>query len=349
MAAILPTAAGLHSLPSEVRPLQLPFASHLLTDALDHLFLANFARLQLIWEIHLLALTPALAITSTQLFHQLARPPSALAARFLLSYHASAPPIDLLSRILRHGACTLDVFQAVERLFSDRQTRGVVPSTTTLQVKELPKRLFRNLLEPNVSPPQLKSTLLPFLTYLFTKYQPCPSSHKGYPLCAALTEHPTSFPLVRYLLDKGADPSMKDGYAVLLAIDKGDLELVRLLVEGGWERGGGSSSLAGARTREEREGFDKGSRVGTKRKRVENDSPKRRRKADRVRITSKMRMSPSLLTPLYPPPPQLTIWSTDPSTLGSVRFSLGIAQTQEQGHHQLPLVQGRRARPQDAL
>lgn len=244
----------------------------------------------MIWDIHLLALSPALPLTSTQIFHQLARPPTALAARFLLGYHASAPTAELLPRVLRHGVCSLATFQAVERLWRERKARGAA-RLGALEVGELPKRLFRNVLEPGARPKRLRDELLPFLDYLFEHYRPCPSSHKGYPLCGSLTEHPTSFALTRYLLDKGADPSMKDGYAVLLAIDKRDLDLVRLLVEGGWEKGG---------------------QAGKKRKRADgpddddadrpaDNSPKRRKKADRVQITSKMRACPSPL----PPPSRL--------------------------------------------
>lgn len=141
-------------------------------------------------------------------------------------------------------------------------------------MRELPKRLFRHVLEPRAEPARVRDDLLPFLDYLFTNYRPCPSSHKGYPLCGSITEHPASLPLTRYLLDKGADPSLKDGYAVLLAIDKRDLDLVRLLVEGGWEKGGHAGN------KRKRAVDDEGKSV--------KDSPKRRRKADRVAITSKM-------------------------------------------------------------
>jgi hypothetical protein len=267
--------AGLLSLPSEVRLLSLADLGTLSADRLYVSCLPVNRVWQLIWDIHQLALTPALPLASVQIFRQLASPPPALAARFLLAYHRSAPASDLLSRILRHGICSLATFQAVERLWHERRARSGDAAGGPLEVRELPKRLFRHVLEPGSEPARVRDSLLPFLDYLFDNYRPCPSSHKGYPLCGSITEHPASLPLTRYLLDKGADPSLKDGYAVLLAIDKRDLDLVRMLVEGGWEKGG---------------------RAGGKRKRAAddagefaNDSPKRRKKADRVAITSKMR------------------------------------------------------------
>lgn len=219
-------------------------------------------------------MSPALPLTSVQIFRQLASPPPSLAARFLLAYHRSAPTSDLLARVLRHGVCSLATFQAVERLWHERRARSS-GAPVKLEMNELPKRFFRHVLEPGSEPARVRDNLLPFLDYLFANYRPCPSSHKGYPLCGSITEHPASLPLTRYLLNKGADPSLKDGYAVILAIDKRDLDLVRMLVEGGWEKGGQTGG------KRKRAAGDEGEPA--------NQSPKRRKKADRVAITSKMR------------------------------------------------------------
>jgi hypothetical protein len=92
--------------------------------------------------------------------------------------------------------------------------------------------LYSVILCTNLAELSLVSTpAVPLLTHLFTHYSPSPSSHNGYPLCASITAYPTSLPLTRFLLDRGADPGCNDGYAVRLAIGKRDLKLVKMLVE----------------------------------------------------------------------------------------------------------------------
>lgn len=136
---------------------------------------------------------------------------------------------------------------------------------SALELTELPKRLFRNLSTPTRR--SLPPSLLPFLVYLFDTYSPSPSSHKGYPLCASITNHPISLPLTQFLLDKGANPGLNDGYAVQLAVGKKDLALVKKLIEVEWEKGD-----------------DK----------AEGGRKKRRRTEDRTPVTSKMCMFFSL-------------------------------------------------------
>ncbi|TFY83523.1 hypothetical protein EWM64_g479 [Hericium alpestre] len=73
---------------------------------------------------------------------------------------------------------------------------------------------------------------LPFLRYLYDHPRipaPDPNSHDGYPLSHAVR---AGFaPLVRFLLDHGASPRCKDDMAVMLAIQRRDLEMVKLLIE----------------------------------------------------------------------------------------------------------------------
>ena len=94
---------------------------------------------------------------------------------------------------------------------------------------ELPRRLFRQLSTSG-------SEALPRLHFLYTSSAPQLSrrrpdidSHDGYPLARAVSAG--AVPLVRFLLDHGASPRRRDALAVRMAIKRRDLSLVRLLVE----------------------------------------------------------------------------------------------------------------------
>ncbi|KAL7414673.1 hypothetical protein BDY24DRAFT_384167 [Mrakia frigida] len=223
---------------------------------------------ELLILIQFFSLSPSLPIVSKTLFAQLYHPPPTQAARYLLAIHgppsssstaSSRPPKDLLLRCLRHGICTLPVVHALERLFpllypnpppppSEPSSPSSSPQPTPpppvppprMYLFELPKRLFRSA---HLPPP----TLLPLLDHLFTRYFPDPSSHKGFPLCASVLQHPASIELTRYLLQKGADPGANDGYAVRIAAGKKDLALVRLLIE--VEEGTEGATVGGKRRR----------------------------------------------------------------------------------------------------
>jgi hypothetical protein len=174
-------------------------------------------------------------------------------------------------RALRHGVAGLDVVRAVEREWSGRAERwerqsGRVndardvehaegrasghqpyseqedelppPSSVIvapkleispdnpyqpLTCRELPRRIFR-------SKSATFTTLSPLLEHLFAyDPPPNPNSHRGYPLSRAALA--SDYELVQFLLDRGADPSLKDGLAMQIAISKKDLRLVRMLYE----------------------------------------------------------------------------------------------------------------------
>ena len=91
-----------------------------------------------------------------------------------------------------------------------------------LTVDELPRRLFR-------LPPTSNQPIHPLLKYLFETYNPSANSHKGYPLCRAVLT--SNHSLVSFLLDHGADPSVKSNLAVEVAISIRDLKMVKKLVE----------------------------------------------------------------------------------------------------------------------
>lgn len=120
---------------------------------------------------------------------------------------------------------------------------------------ELPRRLFRQLSASGAE-------AVPHLHFLYTSSVPQLSrrpdidSYDGYPLVRAVSAG--AVPLVHFLLNHGASPSRKDALAVRMAIKRRDLSLVRLLIE-----------PPGVPPDERRTG-------------------KRRKLADRVKVTSEM-------------------------------------------------------------
>lgn len=171
---------------------------------------------------------------------------------------------DLISYALRFPLCTLPVLAALlERPTSiaatangtngaDRHTPANAnanadnrnddnrPVTRRPQPRpELPRRLFRQLSASGAE-------LLPLLHYLYDSIEgsnregsdakmrvtwsaPDADSHDGYALVRAVSAG--AMPLVRFLLDHGASPSRRNALAIKVAIKRGDLALVRLLVE----------------------------------------------------------------------------------------------------------------------
>lgn len=91
-----------------------------------------------------------------------------------------------------------------------------------LRCPELPRRLFRH------TPPH-NQPIHPLITYIFDTYTPSPNSHKGYPLCRAVLT--SNYQLISFLLDRKADPTIRDSLAVEIAISKQDLKAVKMLIE----------------------------------------------------------------------------------------------------------------------
>lgn len=270
--------------------------------------------------IHSLALNAHLAAVSHILLTYLSHPTPTYVARYLLALHHTAPPQDVLGRCLRHAVfASLPFVYALERIFAERVALGHEPPGAKLALAELPKRLFRSLqwrgpsnppglayssptsYDASLPDPTLPPTLLPLLEHLFATYRPSASSHRGYPLCGSLTFDPLSRPLTKFLLRQGADPSLNDGYAVSLAVKRRDLALVQLLVERAPDEGGARGE--GSKKERSEDDNDEGSRPVTKRlktgisankdsavtKEISTTSPKRRKREDRVPVTSKMR------------------------------------------------------------
>ncbi|KAI0315076.1 hypothetical protein OF83DRAFT_1029799, partial [Amylostereum chailletii] len=182
---------------------------------------------ELLYEIHFYALSEFLPHASRRLHAVFKSAPPTVHAEYLLGrclpLPKQKPHACPIARALRYPICTQPVLDALLRHPSCPE-----PSTDPLP---LPRRLF-----PAGAPPpggfKDRHAPLPFLRHLFSHPRlptPDPNSHDGYPLVRAVVAGHT--PLVRFLLDHGAAPKRKDGLAVLAAIRRRDLALVKLLVE----------------------------------------------------------------------------------------------------------------------
>ena len=124
--------------------------------------------------------------------------------------------------MLRYPICTKDVLEAYFRIRDPGETRSA---------PELPRRLFRALVRRSTDWSE-RDAPLPFLRYLYACSRlrpPNSNSHEGYALTKAVQ---VGFvPLVRFLLDHGATPAWKGSLAIIIAIHRKDLGLVRMLVE----------------------------------------------------------------------------------------------------------------------
>lgn len=215
---------------------------------------------QILLQIHLLAQNPGLSLVSTACHANLFAPyvTPAYVAEYLLSLYASSPASAILVKALRHPVCTVEVASSIQRIWDrrrghvppadDKEDKGkrkdgfvgpgrspdsrspspsppperpAPPSRPALSVSELPRRLFRNLNSGTLVPPLLK--------YLFDTYTPSANSHNGYPLSRAVLSKNKE--VISYLLLHGAEPGLRDGLAVEIAVKLGDIQLVRMLVD----------------------------------------------------------------------------------------------------------------------
>ncbi|GAA5827061.1 hypothetical protein JCM5353_001856 [Sporobolomyces roseus] len=195
---------------------------------------------ELLLDIHLLSLSSSLPQVSRS-FHQLFSTSSTFhKASYLILRH---PSHKSLSHAIRYPICTLPVLESFERIHS---IRGV----GKLKCRQLPRRLFSSLTpspSPSQSNPNRHYTLI---QYLLEEYQASPNSHTGYPLARAVFAG--DLKMIQLLLKHGADPGLKQGWAVVTAIMSGStgtstsqegqegegkgtrLELVRGLIERGY-------------------------------------------------------------------------------------------------------------------
>ncbi|KAF7985740.1 hypothetical protein HWV62_2354 [Athelia sp. TMB] len=100
------------------------------------------------------------------------------------------------------------------------------------QNSKLPRRLFRALVPKDDGSWTANDEPLPFLRHLYSISgipRPDSNAHDGYALTKAV--HAKAIPLIRFLLAHGADPGTKNGLAVMVAIRRKDINLVKMLVE----------------------------------------------------------------------------------------------------------------------
>lgn len=121
-------------------------------------------------------------------------------------------------------------------------TSGTGDPNARLPAPDLPRRLFRDL-RPRVRrgisvPWSDEDKPLPFLRYLSDLYDsrsmttgpPKCDVHEGYALTKAVAAG--FVPLVKFLLGHRGDPGAKGAVAVMVAIQRKDFHMVRLLIEG---------------------------------------------------------------------------------------------------------------------
>ncbi|KAG8777802.1 hypothetical protein FRB91_006204 [Serendipita sp. 411] len=209
---------------------------------------------EILYYLHLLALNPALPLTSKHLYKVFRGAPPSISAHYLFHRYSTTSKdlAGIISSVLRYPLCTLEVFKRFLSILPDeyrhlypnpRQTCNAPPVLETpMRLFKLPKRLFRDLKQSEADGDRNESTHaflkhlynLPPITYPNSgKTQsmlPDSNSHNGYPLAKAVMARDTR--LIRLLLAHKADPNRNGGISVLLAIKNRDLQLVKLIVEG---------------------------------------------------------------------------------------------------------------------
>ncbi|OAV86920.1 hypothetical protein PTTG_10485 [Puccinia triticina 1-1 BBBD Race 1] len=136
--------------------------------------------------------------------------------------------------ILATPACSMEVLQILRGFYSDPLPSDP-PEIPKIKIPALPTRLFKAL----SSKPSDDSTAddhtdeleqaFRYIDLLLTDYGTSPDKLGGYPLARSVLSGNLAF--IRLLLDHGARPAIKDNLVIMVAIETGDLELLRLLVE----------------------------------------------------------------------------------------------------------------------
>lgn len=159
---------------------------------------------------------------------------------------------NALTTALLYPICTQETVEALFRVpeFLAYGKPEVGDPNPRLPTPDLPRRLFRNL-KPRVRrgipiPWSEEDRPLPFLRYLFDLYHlrcmitgpPKCDANEGYALTKAVAAG--SVPLVKFLLGNRGDPAAKGAIAVMVAIQRKDLQMIKLLVEGDLGESGGA-------------------------------------------------------------------------------------------------------------
>jgi len=151
----------------------------------------------------------------------------------------------LLTRALRYPVCDHAVFRQLVLQFPPaHSTDGEAVQELSVTL-EAPRRLFRFLSSSEaVAPQNISHDPLPFLTQLPHLHETLPpsftnafslvidldvNSNEGYALVRSV--HAEAYPLIQFLLGHGARPGLKRGLAVIIAVRKKNLDLVKMLIE----------------------------------------------------------------------------------------------------------------------
>ncbi|KAF8904627.1 hypothetical protein CPB85DRAFT_962338 [Mucidula mucida] len=186
----------------------------------------EYLPVELLYCVQLLALSEHLPSTSHYLKNVFDSSPNSFRAQYLTRRIVTDPvdwPPNLYSKVLRYRLCTPPVLAII--------CTRCASATNLHKTTELPKHIFRRL-EARRRPRSDADEPLPFLRLIEAKPGIPPlnvNAHNGFALTMAV--HASFIPLIRYLLELGANPAAKDAIAIIVAIRKKDLGLVRMLIE----------------------------------------------------------------------------------------------------------------------
>ncbi|KAI0767988.1 hypothetical protein BD413DRAFT_479866 [Trametes elegans] len=256
---------------------------------------------ELLYEIYTVALSPTLPLTCKHLHAVFKSASPSLHAQFLIRIYeewahqsASARAFGLINKVLRYPICTPEVLEAILR--SPNCPYIPPPGHPDQRSIVLPRHLFRNM-APRDGPGQRPWTEydhpLPFLKFLYAdpRLPPlAPNSHQGYALTRAVFAGFT--PLIQFLLARDAWPGCKDNLAVLVAIRRKSLPLVRMLLERDMPdpvaQVSASESSSASRKRRRSEVDEGGATDERGGKKLKTSTGKRRKLGDRLSATPDM-------------------------------------------------------------
>ncbi|KAH9460852.1 hypothetical protein Pst134EA_017167 [Puccinia striiformis f. sp. tritici] len=140
--------------------------------------------------------------------------------------------------ILACPACSIEVLSILRHFHSERLHSSDQRTVPKLKLPGLPTRLFKALSSEPSTGSNSKDLLnqldqaYRYIQLLLTDYGASPDKLGGYPLARSVLSG--NVPFIRLLLNHGARPGIKDDLVIMVAIETGDLSLLRLLIEPGF-------------------------------------------------------------------------------------------------------------------
>ncbi|KAF9019571.1 hypothetical protein BDZ89DRAFT_1020705 [Hymenopellis radicata] len=199
-----------------------------LQSLISHTVGLDYLPVELLYHIQLLALSEHLPLTSRHLKNVFDSSPNSFRAQYITQRiipHSIDWPPNLYCRVLRYRLCTPPVLDMICTRCASATNQDLYLMT------ELPKHLFRRL-DTRKRPRSDADEPLPFLRLIDANPAIPPlnvNANSGFALTMAV--HASFIPLIHHLLEMGANPAAKDAIAIIVAIRKKDLYLVRMLVE----------------------------------------------------------------------------------------------------------------------